>query len=366
MLLRKFMLMPCFFMHLCLAQTNDWSVDFLSSYYDQDGEHSPVTGGIGTEDLQTIGPIIIIGYEGNESWSYQATLGLDNISSASTDNIDMNISSASSKDNRVFANASAARKFSNQTLRFSLGFSKEYDYRSLNGGIFWSRDFNQKNTNFGVGINHFEDEVELYDIDGVLQGAADRESSDVTLSLSQVLSPNVLAIFELYGGDQSGFLSTPFHEVHFSDGSIAAERLPDSRQRWAFKIALNMAITDKIIFRTYARHYEDDWGIDAQTVEFEPHFRLPLKNETWLYPILRYHTQAGSDYWGPAETLASNQLFATADWDIGSFSSEKFGLGFRTKVGSWFTDYLDARVTRYQRDGEFSSTTFSIGFGWSW
>ena len=33
--------------------------EFLFNYYDQDGDHSPVTGGLGTEALQVLSPVVV-------------------------------------------------------------------------------------------------------------------------------------------------------------------------------------------------------------------------------------------------------------------------------------------------------------------
>lgn len=353
------------------AQDEKWRVDFLGSYYDQDGERSPVTGGIGTEELQTIGPVIVLNYQGDSPWSYTTTLGVDNITSASTDNIDLdaagvNVSGASRQDNRVFINSGATRKVGNQNWGVNLGFSKEYDYRSISAGLNWSMDFNQKNSTLGVALNRYQDEVTLYDIFGVDQGTDDRETTDITLSLSQVLSPRAIAVFEVFVSDQSGFLSTPFHEVILDDGAITTERLPDARTRTAVKVGLNYAFSNNLILRSYLRHYDDDWGIAAQTLELEPHFRLPYGEDTWIYPIFRFHTQDASDYWVLPNQAPASQDFYTADWDLGEFDSQKYGVGFRTKLASRLSDFLDVRVTRYTRDGDFSSFNVAFGLGWSW
>ncbi len=39
---------------------DDVEISFLTSYYIQDGNHSPVTGGIGTEKLTNIAPSIVL------------------------------------------------------------------------------------------------------------------------------------------------------------------------------------------------------------------------------------------------------------------------------------------------------------------
>ena len=70
-------------------------------------------------------------------------------------------------------------------------------------------------------------------------------------------------------------------------------------------------------------------GVQAHSLELEPHFRLPCQYESWIFPILRYHTQEGSDYFGLPQTFSAQSDFFTADRDLSEFDSEKIGLGYR-------------------------------------
>jgi hypothetical protein len=63
-------------------------IDFLTSYYSQDGEHSAVTGGIGTEEQTVISPVVVVRWKLSDLWTINGHLGVDNISSASVDNMD--------------------------------------------------------------------------------------------------------------------------------------------------------------------------------------------------------------------------------------------------------------------------------------
>ena len=95
---------------------------------------------------------------------------------------------------------------------------------------------NGNNTSLGIALNHYADEVELYNIDGVVEGKEDRTTTDISLSLTQVLSPKTLATVALFVSDQSGWLSSPFQEVILDNGDHVAERLPDNRLRTALAV----------------------------------------------------------------------------------------------------------------------------------
>ncbi len=354
-------------------------IDFLFNYYDQDGEHSPVTGGVGTEDLQVVAPVFVVRWAVSDDWTLNFDLGVDSITSASTDNIDTAVSSASRRDSRTYTQVTASRKWrQNQTWRFGASVSNEYDYTSLGANIAWSLDFNQRNTTFTAGLRYFSDTIDLYDIDGVVHGEDDRQTADLSLSLSHVFGPRTVGSVEINYTSQSGYLATPFHEVILAPapgagdqalGEHVTERLPDSRQRLAVGLAVNHTFSKWIVQRLYYRYYDDDWGVAAHTVEAETHFRLPTEIEAWIYPILRFHSQSGSDYFGLPGTLTGDEAFFTADRDLSEFTSEKFGiglrLGFRKKSG-FFSKLrsFESRLASYRRDDGLDAVSFSLALGW--
>ena len=79
-------------------------IDFLLNYYDQDGEHSAVTGGKGTEELSNIGTKIIMNIPHGENKSYNISLNADSYTSASSDEINDLRSGASGQDLHVYGN----------------------------------------------------------------------------------------------------------------------------------------------------------------------------------------------------------------------------------------------------------------------
>lgn len=351
-------------------------VDFLFSYYDQTGEHSAVTGGTGTEAQDVLSPVVLIGWTVNDDWTLRADLGVDQVTSASVDAIDANVSSASRVDQRAFTDLTATRRFGSQSLAFTLGLSNEYDYRSVSAGLGWSLDLNQRNTTLAASLRHYADTVDLYDIDGVNRGNDGRQTTDLTASVTQVLGPRTDASLELSLALQSGFLSTPFHEVALApgagetEGARVTERLPDRRRRSALGLGLNHAFGRAVVERLSYRLYDDDWGIRAHTLSAETHFRLPGATERWLFPILRYHTQTGSDFFAPTGAFSGREDFITADWDLGEITSQRYGLGLRSLAPpgrSWWLGIrrYEARFTLFSRDDGLEAITASLGLGWS-
>ena len=90
------------------VKLDDIEVSFLSSYYQQDGNNSAVTGGSGTEYLTNIAPSLNVMIPLDSTRKVIIDAGVDFYSSASSDNIDNPdqvadyVSGASGKDERSY------------------------------------------------------------------------------------------------------------------------------------------------------------------------------------------------------------------------------------------------------------------------
>ena len=109
----------------------------LYGFLSQDGNNSPVTGGKDTEELEVHSARVLYvkNVEKNNKWIIKS--GLDNISSASTDNIDFVVSSASAHDYRVQLNVGFNHTDTLDTTSFGgyLSTSLESDYFSRGIGV---------------------------------------------------------------------------------------------------------------------------------------------------------------------------------------------------------------------------------------
>ncbi len=171
-------------------------VDFLLSYYNQDGTHSPVSGGIGSEKLTDIASNIVVAVPLNADDVLTFDVGVSSYTSASSSNInpfnatgasgggddeyddDKNTlgkaaaainpygtpwqaSSGASKSDQlasVSANYSHSSDSRNTLWSADVSFSNEYDYTSVGFGGGLTKLFNQKNTEFSVKGNVYLDQ----------------------------------------------------------------------------------------------------------------------------------------------------------------------------------------------------------------
>jgi hypothetical protein len=99
------------------------------NHYWQDGKKSAGTGGIGTEKPSVYAPAVFLKKEWNRS-EFSLNAGCDIITSASTDNIDYIVSSASRQALRTHSNLQWTQNLpsARALLKGGAGFSIETDY----------------------------------------------------------------------------------------------------------------------------------------------------------------------------------------------------------------------------------------------
>jgi hypothetical protein len=319
-------------------------INLVSSYYGQDGNNSAVTGGEGTEKLTDIANTLDfkLTYDrGNgKKSSFGMEVGIDYYSSASSDNIDFNVSSASAVDIRYYPSLFYSQTNDNkkQTWGVNLSYSQEWDYFSRGGGLNYSKANKVGSKEIGVKLNAFFDTYDKYvpsefrkggiNRGNGFNGSSPRNSFDGGITYSQVFTPKFQMSFILDLAYQQGFLSTPFHRVYKQDNSSPSlETLPDKRFKLPIGVRANYFVSEKLIIRSLYRYYTDDWGLQAHTLQLEAPLRL---NKTLsLSPFLRYNNQHGMDYFYPYGEAPESSQFFSSDFDLSTFTSWFYGTGIR-------------------------------------
>ena len=352
------------------------TIQVVYSHYLQDGNHSAVTGGTGTEHLIVYSPNITLRKEKDSLNSYYFDGGVDIITSASTDNIDYVVSSASRSDFHLYLTGGYNKgiKNKNVTLGAKGYFSYESDYLSLGAGFSASHTSADKSRELSAEFEAFFDDLRwglINEEDGPKLVYPEelrnrkwfddyrRQSFNLNLSWQQTINKRmVLAIFPGISF-QHGLLATPFHRAYFKDSSARVENLPGSRIKIPIGIQLNTFIGDRYILRNYYRFYWDDFGITAHTIEVE----LPVKLSPafTLSPFLRFYTQKGTSYFRPYREHALSSTYYTSDYDLSSFESYEGGLeakfsGLSRNINSLFNK-PGLRYSFYKRsDGLYAHT----------
>jgi len=239
-------------------------VDFLSSYYKQDGVHSSVSGGMGSENLSDFATNIVVAVPLNDDDVLSVDAGISAYTSASSSNInpfDKSKNNPSATPWQASSGASAQDVLAAMIVNYShssadrnliwnadVAFSNEYDYTSIGFGGGISKLFNQKNTEISLktnvyldqwrpiypkelqefGNNNFFNGFTIYDQNGIASSnylpssflswnKNNRNSYSASFGFSQVVTQKMQfsLFFDLL--QQRGALSTPYHRIYFAD-----------------------------------------------------------------------------------------------------------------------------------------------------
>ncbi len=394
-------------------------VDFLTSYYSQDGDNAAVSGGLGTEELTDATGTIVVSIPLNDDDVLTIDAGVSAYTSASSSNVDpfdtdiadpfQASSGASSGDSwkslaGVYSHSSDDR---NDIWSAKVSVSSEYDYASFGVGGSYTKLFNEKNTEVSVNGNVFIDSwsaIYPTELRPFAEGGnglnnslftrntitgntnyaprftefADegRNSYSLGFGFSQILHKNVQGSLALDFVQQQGLLSTPFQRVYFGDVADsfidnfhladAIEQLPDSRFKVAVGGRLNWYLNEMFTVRTFYRYYFDDWGINSHTASIE----VPIKiaDKFTVYPSYRFYNQTAADYFRPYEGALSTDEFYTSDYDLSEYVANQFGIGVSytdifAKAHIWKLGLksIDLKFYQYDRDTNFSSSIITAG-----
>ncbi len=363
--------------------------EVLLGYYGQDGNHSAVTGGEGTEKLTVIPMSLSVTENIDTTNRLLINGGVDLITSASTDNIDFAVSSASYKDRRLWLTLGYARKFHKSGLDAGVGFgaSVESDYLSYQPAL-WL-DWTSRNLMSAISVRmqgyiddlrwgRFNEQYKrpvslVYPVE--LRGTEwfdeyMRYTVNTDVSFRQDLTKRLN--FGLFTGfyAQTGLLSTPFHRVYFADTSaVSVEKLPGERYKLPVGILLNAFATSRWVIRFYYRYYWDNFGIRAHTLSVET--PVVLSKHFRLNPFFRFYTQTQSYYFNPYGEHFWESKYYTSDYDLSAFNSYKIGVGLRfipfKRLGKSTTVFKEiaARYAFYYRSDGLSAhiVTLYIGLG---
>jgi hypothetical protein len=149
-------------------------IDFLTSYYTQDGDYGAVNGGIGTQDLTDFATSFVISIPLNDDDILTIDASFSAYSSASTSDIDPFdgdgpadpfVASSGSSSSDTWINGTFTYSHSsddrNEIWSTNLSVSTEYDYFSVGVGGSYTRLFNEKNTELSVNANVYLDSWSL-------------------------------------------------------------------------------------------------------------------------------------------------------------------------------------------------------------
>jgi len=383
-------------------------IDLVSSYYTQTGDHSPVTGGIGTQQVTDFSNGLNLNLVWNNWANNKNTLslglGYDHHSSASAGYVALNGGSKTG-GTRLYPSVDWTVENAKTGNTFGIGayYSGEYNYKSKELDVHWSFKTADKNGEFGIKLQAYLDKVtmilpselvhppatsqpgttiittasgnvEILSASGqVLSNTksslptSDRNTFTAALSYTQQVSERLQ--FSILGDAvyQNGYLGLPFHRVYFiGQDTAVVEKLPSSRFKLPIGARMNYFLGDNIILRAYYRYYMDNWGIRSNTASLE----IPYKITPFfsVSPFYRYYDQTAARYFAPYQAHSPTDQFYTSNYEYSNFRSDFYGIGFRVAppkgVFGWQNLHdLEIRYGHYAQTTDLVSDVISLNLG---
>ncbi len=282
------------------------------------------------------------------------------------------------RDTRVNVTSSWSQPLS-RLLKGSVGIniSSEFDYLSAGLNTSITKETASKNTSFSLGLAYTTDQISpigntpvplaLMVGPGTSQpkttGSETKNTLDILLGVSQVMSRTWIVQGNLSFGLSDGYMNDPYKIVTIHDDAPGAtlgdpssyvyESRPDSRSKQSLFFGSKKYTKLGILSLSY-RYYTDDWGLDSHTIESSLNFAL---NSKWrLQPGIRYYSQSAVDFFrysiGASESLPQH---ATADYRLGEMTALTPSVKIikKLKGDQEFSVYLQY----YMQTGESSPAT---------
>ena len=377
-------------------------VNLVSSYYSQTGNHSPVTGGIGTQQLTDVSNVVQLHFSRYDLFekkhSFELEIGLDHHTAASSAYVSK---TGASKTGGTRFYPSMNWKVENEAkgsvLGWGFSYSNEYNYKSYGANLNFSQLSSDRNREFNIKGQLYLDRVKLIQpsefqpvavpgTTSVITTASGRRTTlfsggnshassgipsssrntfDVSASLSQVISKRVQVALLADGVAQSGYLGLPFHRVYLNTGTVKIENLPSSRLKLPIGLRLHYFAGDNLILRAYYRYYMDDWGVKAHTISLEAPYKLsPFVS---ISPFARIYTQTASDFFAPYMQHKTSDRFYTSNYEYAEMQSKYIGVNFRaapTKgvFGSQKFSMIELRFGHYVQTTGLEANNLGLNF----
>lgn len=340
---------------LAPGESSLWTQLGFYDHADGQGDGNPFLD----EALTVIEPLVVWDSQVTDDWGYGITLSYDRVSSASIDRLsNFPGQSGASGDNYVGLDWSSRHKLSDQeTFNWHTGFSFEYDYLSLNGGVGLATQDPASGSSTTYGLDLYYDVVDIIRFDGTQdEGTDDRISVTGSWSQSRPLDRNWVGELTALLTLQTGFLETPYNAVvletpggapnpnlfNGASGTEITEELPDTRIRAAVRPRVRRWLSERSAWELGGRLYGDDWGI--YSVSVEPRYIYEVVDDRLSMRLrYRYYVQTEADDFGETFLAADpTPEFRTQDSELGALDSHTVGVRFDAFAASgaptWYVD----------------------------
>ncbi len=274
--------------------------------------------------IEVVGPSIIVRKKISESVSLSGNYYVDSISSASIDVV----TTASPYTEERVQNSLSIDFLHNKTI-ISAGYttSVENDYDATSFSFNMSQDMFGDLTNVGMGVS-FGSNIVTKTGDTSFEEKMD--SRGFHLSLSQVITKNLIiaSAFEMISDE--GFLNNPYRSVRYVDAvpkgySYQLEVYPNTRTSNAVAVRAKYHLPSKSAIGIGYRVFSDSWGIDSNT--FELSYQTAVLKDYIFEVSYRVYEQTSANFYSDLFPFINAQQFLARDKELSTFKDQTIGFG---------------------------------------
>lgn len=349
-------------------------------YHQNSNDGRQVVDGSGREEANVIEPMIFIEHQITEDTAITGRVVFDAWTAASDTKLD-NYTGASGTpimgQTRVAGNFGVKREHKVSVNRWNyganVGFSSEYDYRSINGSLNVSRSFAKDNFTLGGSVQYFLDEVDLFQDLSSPQSATistglERKIFATSLTASQILTVRDIIQFGVTFARASGVLESTASTVDLA-GVRSIESMPSTRSRYAISSKWVHGLSQNSSFNISYRYYWDQWNLTSHTFRGAYLFDIE-EDESFIEVFARLHDQTSVSFY--ADRFNQTQVNMTSDSDLQEFTSYEAGLFYESSLDDRMVfgiNLEDISVTHSIVGGARSNGMrygyYQMGFGYS-
>jgi hypothetical protein len=324
------------------------------------------------------GPSVLVRKSIGEHVSVQANHYIDMVSSAS---VDVETSASPYEDERTQSSLSV--DFLHGKSMYSIGYvnSDESDYTAKTMFANVSHDMFGDLTTISFGFKNGKNEVfRNVKIDDVVVNdpafMEEMESKTYSVSVSQIITKNMLMTGQYEVITDEGFLRSPYRSVRFFIDPFSQGRqdeiYPNTRSSNAASFRAKYFLPYRAAVDAMYRFYTDTWGIVGHTGELG--YVHPLKTArfggNWIFEArARYYTQEKADFYQDIFPRADFANFMARDKELATYNAITAGIGatyeFKIERFPWLSkgslnlryDYMTVTYDDF-RDARYSLGSF--------
>jgi hypothetical protein len=319
------------------------------------------------------GPSVLMRKKLGEKFAASANYYVDMVTSAS---VDVELTASPYKEERTQKSVSFDYLHGKSTYSAGIINSEESDYTADTSFFSISQDMFGDLTTVTLSYRRGWDEVtrnlKTPEGDKISDPAFAARANDrrgYAVSLSQVLTRDMILALNYEVQTDEGFLNNPYRQVRFLDPldprgwRSEAEIYPRTHTSNAVSARLKYFLPYRAAIDGTYRFFSDSWGIDAHTLEVG--YTHPARKR-WIFDgKARYYKQTAADFYRDLFPRQNFSNFMARDKELSTFQGVTIGLGAEYEFAMpvrwiqksaatfrWdhlmiqYDDFRDARVTK--------------------